>query len=437
MSQLCAVNKCIRASRGQCDCCNQQLCLQHLNEHNASLINQLNPLTDEFNALTDRLNTLNIENMTADSRRKLEQWRDRSHQQIDRLFEQKCEELDRIMNKKIQKQREEVTHLQSKIAEIIREQETTRQQIDSLTTTMHDLKEQMNELENTSLRVTTQRLIIDDGLISIESTAEHELDLSNLPTPCTTIQRLGGSKFSICASDNYLLIHRKPNLCLVDREMNVVKEMLWNYEDIWDMCWCSTLDRFLVNEGSNIFLIDESTMAIEKIKTIEEINWLSCTTSENHLFLSTNTYGSIVKKYDLLPSIKLVIEWKSPFTCTDNEWISSIRYNNEKLGLLIRNNPEKSLRMELRSADTFDRIWLLKFDTVCEQNIGFRCCSLTCNEWLVTDYQSKRLLQVTKNGKLKAAVPYENFPYYPTLFGNMLAVSRNYGIVVYKLSQSE
>jgi len=387
--------------------------------------------------LTDRLNTLNIENMTADSRRKLEQWRDRSHQQIDRLFEQKCEELDRIMNKKIQKQREEVTHLQSKIAEIIREQETTRQQIDSLTTTMHDLKEQMNELENTSLRVTTQRLIIDDGLISIESTAEHELDLSNLPTPCTTIQRLGGSKFSICASDNYLLIHRKPNLCLVDREMNVVKEMLWNYEDIWDMCWCSTLDRFLVNEGSNIFLIDESTMAIEKIKTIEEINWLSCTTSENHLFLSTNTYGSIVKKYDLLPSIKLVIEWKSPFTCTDNEWISSIRYNNEKLGLLIRNNPEKSLRMELRSADTFDRIWLLKFDTVCEQNIGFRCCSLTCNEWLVTDYQSKRLLQVTKNGKLKAAVPYENFPYYPTLFGNMLAVSRNYGIVVYKLSQSE
>ena len=437
MSQNCALDKCTRISRGICDCCDQQLCILHLSEHNAALINQLNPLTDEFNTLTDRLNTLNIENMTADSRRKLEQWRDRSHQQIDRLFEQKCEELNRIMNTKIQKQREEVTHLQSKIAEIIREQETTRQQIDSLTTTMHDLKEQMNELENTSLRVTTQRLIIDGAMISIESTAEHELDLSNLPTPCTTIQRPGGSKSSICANDNYLLIHRKPNLSFVDFEMNVVKEMLWNYEDIGDMCWCSTLDRFIVNEGSNIFLFDESTMAIEKIKTIEEIKWLSCTTSEKCLFLSTNTDGSIVKKCDLLPSIKPVTEWKSPFTCTNNEWISSIQYNNEKLGLLIRNNPEKSLRMELRSADTFDRIWTLKFDTVCEQNIGFRCCSLTCNEWLVTDYQSKRLLQVTKNGKLKAAVPYENFPYYPTLFGNMLAVSRNYGIVVYKLSQSE
>jgi len=433
MSQNCALDKCTRISRGICDCCDQQLCILHLSEHNAALINQLNPLTDEFNALSDRFNTLNIESITDESRRKLEQWRDRSHQQIDRLFEQKCEELEGIMNTKIQKQREEVTHLQSKIAEIIRNQETTRQQIDSLTATMRDLKEQINELDKTSFRVTTQRLIIDGAMISIESTIEHELDLSNLSSLFKTINRPGGSQRAICANDKYLLIHQEPNLCLVDREMNVVKETLWSYDGIYDMCWCSTLDRFIVNEGSNIFLVDESTMSIEKIKTIEEKRWLSCTTSEKCLFLSTNTDGSIVKKCDLLPSIKLVTEWKSPFTCSNNEWISAIRYNNERLGLLIRNNPEKSLRMELRSVDTFDRIWLLKFDIVCEQNIGFRCCSLTCNEWLVADYETERLLQVTKDGKLKAVVPYENIPYCLTLFRNMLAISTYSPIDVYKL----
>ena len=435
MSQNCALDKCSRISRGQCDCCDQQLCLQHLNEHNVSLINQLNPLTDEFNALTDRLNTLNIEKITGESRRKLEQWRDRSHQQINRLFEQKCEELDRIMNEKIQKQRDEVNCLQSKIAEIIRNQETTRQQIDSLTTTMHDLKERMNELENTSLRVTTQRLVIDNALFSIESTAERELDLSNLSSSWKSIKRPGKSQRAICANDNYLLIHQKPNLCLVDHEMNVVKRMQWNYERIWDMCWCSTLDRFLVNEERNIFLVDENTMTIDKVETIEEIRWISCTTSENHLFLSTDTFGSIVKKYDLLPSIKQVIEWKSPFTCANDEIIYNIRYNNERLSLLIKNKSEKSLRMELRSANTFDRIWLLKFDTVCEQTYVFRCCSLTCNEWLVADYETERLLHVTKDGKLKAAVPYENFPQFSTLFGNMLAISRSHGIDVYKLSE--
>jgi len=433
MSETCVLDKCSRIPRGICDCCDQQLCILHLSEHNAALINQLNPLTDEFNTLTDRLNTLNIENMTADSRRKLEQWRDRCHQQIDRLFEQKCEELNRIVNTKIQKQREEVTHLQSKIAEIIRNQETTRQQIDSLKATIHVIKEKMNELENTSFRVITQRLIIDGAMISIESTIGHELDLSNLPSSCKTISRPAGSKLSICASDKYLLIHQKPNLCLVDREMNVVKEMLWNYEYIWDMCWCSTLDRFIVNEGGNIFLVDENTMTIDKVETIEERRWLSCTTSEKCLFLSTDTFGSIVKKYDLLPSIKLVTEWKSPFTCTNDEVIHSIKYNNERLGLLIRNKLEKSLRMELRSANTLDRIWLLKFDTVCEQTYVFRCCSLICNEWLVADYEKKRLLQVTKDGKLKAVVPYENIPYYPTLFKNMLAISAYSSIDIYKL----
>ena len=433
MSQNCTLDKCTRIARGLCDCCHQQLCIQHLSEHNAALINQLNPLTDEFNALSDRLNTLNIQSITDESRRKLEHWRDRSHQQIDRLFEQKCEELDRIMNEKIQKQREEVTHLQSKIAEIIRNQETTRQQIDSLKATIHVIKEKMNELENTSFRVITQRLIIDGAMISIESTIGHELDLSNLPSSCKTISRPAGSKLSICASDKYLLIHQKPNLCLVDREMNVVKEMLWNYEYIWDMCWCSTLDRFIVNEGGNIFLVDENTMTIDKVETIEERRWLSCTTSEKCLFLSTDTFGSIVKKYDLLPSIKLVTEWKSPFTCTNDEVIHSIKYNNERLGLLIRNKLEKSLRMELRSANTLDRIWLLKFDTVCEQTYVFRCCSLICNEWLVADYEKKRLLQVTKDGKLKAVVPYENIPYYPTLFKNMLAISAYSSIDIYKL----
>jgi len=433
MSQICALDKCSRISRGICDCCEQQLCLQHLNEHNASLINQLNPLTDEFNALSDRLNTLNIEKITGESRRKLEQWRDRSHQQIDRLFEQKCEEIERITSEKVQKQREEFTHLQSKIAEIIREQETTRQQIDSLKATIHEIKEKMNELEKTSLRVTTQRLIIDGAMISIESTAEHELDLSNLPTPCTTIQRPGGSKSSICANDNYLLIHRKPNLSFVDFEMNVVKEMLWNYEDIGDMCWCSTLDRFIIAKKNDIFLVEENTMTINKVEIIEETRWSSCTTSEKYLFLSTNTYRSIVKKYDLLPSIKLVTEWKFPSTCTNDEWISTIRYNNERLGLLIRNNPEKSLRMELRSADTFDRIWTLEFDIVCEQNVFFRCCSLPCNEWLVADYEKKRLLQVTNDGKLKAVVPYKNIPYYCILFRNMLAISTNIPIDIYKL----
>ena len=108
MSQPCAVTKCNRTSRGLCDCCTQHLCLQHLSEHNASLISQLNPLTDEINALGDRLKTLNIQKLVGDCRQKLEEWRMDCHQKIDRLFEQKCQELDRLIDEKVKKQQEEI-----------------------------------------------------------------------------------------------------------------------------------------------------------------------------------------------------------------------------------------------------------------------------------------------------------------------------------------
>ena len=430
MSQFCALDKCTRTSRGQCDCCNQQLCIQHLTEHNTALMNQLNPLTDEINALSDRLDLLNIENMTGESRRKLEQWRDQCHQQIDHLFQQKCQELNTIMNKKVQKQHDEVIRLQSKIAAVIREQETTRQEVDSLTVTIRDLKKQMDEIEQTSLRVIAQSLVIDDALISIEQ----GLDLSNLSSPCRTIQRPSGSKVCVCANDNFLLIHRKPNLCLVDREMNIIKEVIWDYEKTFDMCWCSTLDRFIVIEDTRIFLVDQSTMTLERVQKIEKRHWLSCTTSENDLFIGTNGYGTTVMKYNLLPSIKLVTEWKSPQSCAYDEIVYSLKYNNQRFGLLVSNKSEKSLRMELRYANTFDRIWLLKLDTVCEQNIVFRCCLLTYDEWLVADYQRMRLLQIGKDGKLKTIIPYKKVPSSDTLFRNMLCVSRAGRIDVNNLS---
>ncbi|CAF4234517.1 unnamed protein product, partial [Rotaria sp. Silwood2] len=97
MSQSCSIEKCTRTSRGLCDCCQQNLCLQHLNEHNTLLVSLLNPLADELNALGVRLETLNIEKVIGNSRQKLEQWRQDCHKKIDCFFGQKCQELDQLI----------------------------------------------------------------------------------------------------------------------------------------------------------------------------------------------------------------------------------------------------------------------------------------------------------------------------------------------------
>ena len=108
-------------------------------------------------------------------------------------------------------------------------------------------------------------------------------------------------------------------------------------------------------------------------------------------------------------------------------------YHNGTLGMLIINRTEKSLRMELRSADTLSCIWSLVTDTVCNENQIFRCCSLTCDEWLVTDYENKRLLRITKDGKLKTTLPYNKSPYSANMFRNLLVVSANPELIFHKL----
>jgi hypothetical protein len=199
------------------------------------------------------------------------------------------------------------------------------------------------------------------------------------------------------------------------------------------MCWSSTLNRFIVIGENNVFLVDENKMLMDDAK-IQKRDWLSCTCSDTFLFLSTNELASSIMQFGLLPSIELVKELKSPHTCARNEIINDIVCRNETLALMIGNGSNKSIRMELRSVETLNRIWLLLLDIACDRNLICCCCSLTCNEWLVADPEKGRLLQITEDGKIKKTIEYDPRPYHVNLFGpHTIAISRNGGINLHKL----
>ncbi|CAF0914984.1 unnamed protein product [Rotaria sordida] len=416
MSQSCSIINCTRTSRGLCDCCQQYLCLQHLTEHNDLLISQLNPLTDEINTLADRLSRLNVQKIIADSRQKLEQWREDCYKKIDCLFEQKCQELNQLINEKIGQQREELNRIHLKITELINAQETTRQDIDLLTSTIHQFSTNMNNIEQTCFTINIRSLLIDDTLVCIKETTEKELDLSILSPVYRTIHRPERSFRSLTGNDRYLLIHQHPNLCLFDREINIVKQALWSYDPIQDMCWSSTLDRFIVLGKNNIYFIDEYTMSIENVQRIKKQDWGSCTCSDTVLFACTNEWGSSIMEFELFPAIDMIKEWKYPFTCAKDETICDTVYNSGNLALMVMNKLEKSLRIELRYGKTLLRIWLLQLDIRWIENITFRCCLLTCNEWLIVDYENGRLIQITKDGTIKKTTKYHSIPYRATMF---------------------
>jgi hypothetical protein len=194
------------------------------------------------------------------------------------------------------------------------------------------------------------------------------------------------------------------------------------------------LNRFIVTEKRNVFLVDEETMSIESVKTVPIGKWLACTCSDTFLFLSTYVWGSSIVKLSLLPSIALVHEWKSPTTCLKDECIGDIAYHNETLLFSIINKIEKSVRVELRSSETLDRSWSLRLDVVYNENIRFRCSPFDGNGWLVPDYGGKRLLHITKDGKMKTTLPYNPAPYCVCLFRqDTLVVRTETGINFHKI----
>jgi hypothetical protein len=403
-------------------------------EHDLSLNSQLNPLSDEINALGERLKTIKLANSIGDSHQKLEKWRNDCHKTIDYFFEQKIRELDRCIGKKMEKQREEISRMRLKLSELIQEQEATHKDIDSLTSTVRDLELEMSKIEQTSLQIEIKPLVLDDSLIEIEDSDTNRFDLSCLSSMYKTINYPRENWAPLACNDRYLLIHQEPNLCLVDRDLTIIKQNSWIYGTIYDMCWSSALNRFIVINGSDVFLVDEDNMSIENIQTLQKRKWLSCTTSETSLFLSTKVWGSSIMEFSLLPTIELVKQWQSPDTCTRDEVINGIVYNNGALAMMIKNPTEKTIHFEMRSAVTLDRIWSVRLNIAYSQNIRTRCCLLTHNQWLVVDRNTSKIFHISKDGKVKSSCAYNPPPFCATVFDqNMLAISTARGVNLHKL----
>jgi hypothetical protein len=355
MSQNCSTESCKRSSCALCHCCQQNLCLPHLKEHQDVLVSQLHPLVDLINVLGDRLKALNIEKKLDNVRQKLEQWRVECHQKIDHICNQKYHELDQQIAKKLNKNREEIDRVQSKVTELIREQDVTRHDLDLLLSRIRDLEEEMTKIEQTSFNVQNQSLKIDDSWITVEQSDSHRFDLSSLSSVYKTIECTNPIFTGAAVNTRFLLMYQKPNLCWFDRTLTEVKQGLWEHGGIADMCWSSVVNQFIVINIDNVFLVDQGNLSIQKVPIDQRQQWLSCACSNKSLFLSTFGHGSSIIEYSLLPSIQLIKHWKSPDTCERDEVIHHMRYNNESLVLLISKKLDRTVRIELRDSKTLSR----------------------------------------------------------------------------------
>jgi hypothetical protein len=418
MSGLCKSPKCTRSQSALCKCCQKPLCQFHIDEHYKLLISELQPLVNDINVIDNELKSFDIHKTNVESREKLEQWRIECYQKIDRLFEKKCQELDQCIIKKISKQTDKIDQLRTKISQLTRDQDVTRQDINFLTTIITQMKKEMINIEYTYVQIKTLPLKIDNSLFEITETIRPKIDLSTLSSPCKTINHSDKSCPVLASNNKFLLIHQGTKLCLVNQEMNIVKEVPWSFKNLLDMCWSTTLDQFILINENDLFLVDENITSMVKTPAFSNDRWLSCTCSDTALYLSTNELGSSVNEFTLLPRIEFIKQWPCPFTCQKTEQIDNLIYNNGTLALLINNPSEKSVRIELRFSATLDYLWSLPLDIKCTKKIPFHFCLLNFDEWLVADYEKCHLVHITKFGQIKAMIKYKVAPYHVNLFNH-------------------
>jgi hypothetical protein len=436
MPQLCVADGCKYTSRVLCHCCNQNLCLEHLKQHDETINSQLNPLVDEINTLSAHLITLNIEELTSNSRQKLDQWRDDCFLIINQFYEKKCEELNRHCTKRLDFLQVEIDQIRSKITKLISEREVNSDDLEILALNICDIKRKIGHIEEQPVEINFHPLKLDENLISIEETKIYELDLLKLSKPFKNLQCTDQSWPTMISNNQFLLIDQYPNILLFNKDLKIVKQVPWSYGFIRSMSWSQTLASFIIiNNEKEVFLVKENSLSIERLQTIVEQYWWSCTCSDTSLFLTTTTMGTNIFQFNLLSSFQLIKRWKPPNSCKKHEFIDDINYNNGTLALIIKVSSNNTVYLELRSSITLDRLWKIQLDIKknwFQQTI--RCCSIKYDEWLVVEGNTSHLFHILKNGKLKVMGEYKPSPINAVLFeSNILAIRTKENIIFHRL----
>jgi hypothetical protein len=207
-----------------------------------------------------------------------------------------------------------------------------------------------------------------------------EQHLFPFKSPYRSIKITDKTSVSIACNDKHILLKQKPNLCLLNKQLTTMKEIPWT-DDHVDMCWSSTINRFILTTEKIIFTLDENTMTLDQcsIQIDKEKEWSCGACSDTSLYLSTGDMSACLYEYTLRPAMEFVKEWPLSGGRSKYECILTFTCKNGKLALVISNVHIFQRRLDLRSTTTLERLWSVRLDAVAH------CCSLNDDQWMLME----------------------------------------------------
>lgn len=166
-SSKCSVDSCKRNSDNLCDHCQEPVCTKHYIEH-VQLVNaELPSFSDEINSI---VNTMQEHDFTQYAFEQMEQWREESHRLIDRLCEEKKQQLKIEISQKTDNQMKNLRDLSRTVKELIDDGYASFKDIENLRRNIEECQLQCKKLE------TIDYFRLDLKAINLETTLfNHEL----------------------------------------------------------------------------------------------------------------------------------------------------------------------------------------------------------------------------------------------------------------------
>jgi hypothetical protein len=165
-SSKCSVTGCKRDFDTLCAHCQKNVCSKHYIEHVKLANDQLVPLADQLNSI---INSIQQQDPLHQAFQQLEQWREKSHQHIDKLCNEKKQQLQVEVQQRINKQMKELRELSQQVKELIDEGDASFKQIEKIKKDIEQCRRQCEQFEKSDyLRLDIKPIKIEAHFMNAE-----------------------------------------------------------------------------------------------------------------------------------------------------------------------------------------------------------------------------------------------------------------------------
>ncbi|CAF0823608.1 unnamed protein product [Rotaria sordida] len=450
-------DECQEEQYSLCPHCDLWLCIPHTLDHQQIIQANAHELNDRANQVRQQLTELSIDYLYEDCKKKIDEWRDQIHaeinirhaemvQQLTKLYDELAEEVKEFKQKKIESFTHEIVEPLTRM--LTKQKQVHPKELKTLVTKLQSLEEKIVDIKKPNVIHMNYDEVKLNGEVNftrqhpcdeIEATLniDPSLELEYLKRAAIHRFQLETNGLALAASDNFILTFESPSTLLLFNNEIQLRSIDTKGNEVWDICWSDTMKLFLI--------------AGKKLQTYDIIHNQIVDTSVNNPLSNSNIWSVTSYFHDVLllykhdsikryswPSFKLKTMWPKS---------SYLEENSDSGASCIRLNDIGILAISIRQEDLHWRIDL--FDTQMQRihrgvpltNNGrdhwnFPFISLTNNEWLVMDESSRpqMLTLVDKNGKLKQQIEKEGYN-LAIMGGRFLVLRHSNSLLLYKLSQ--